>query len=104
MTLDQLLDRLSGPTTSFEAALGEVSKAPGVDLLSRLMVRLESEEFPDATERERRFATVFRRVSLRSADLAAVARAAEKLESAVLRNAVTQLLPPEYKRLAFRSA
>lgn len=104
MTLDHLLDELAGSTPSFEAALGQAPQFPPSDLLVEFLKRLDREEFPDPSERERRFASLLDKVSPAAPDLLRVAEEAAKINSSLLKNAVAQLLPPECRRLIFRPA
>jgi len=102
MNLDELLEDLSGPAESYESALAKVPQAPASELLTRLLGKLQSKQLTDS-ERERRFASVFARVSPSSADLALLAELGSGVDNVVLRNALALLLPPEYKRLVFRT-
>ncbi len=102
MTLDQLLEALLGTKGSFESALSRVREVDTKDLIIRLLQGLEKEEHLDNTERERRLGSVFGRASVNPEDLLSIGEAGAMLRNAILRNALAQLLPPEFRSLVFR--
>lgn len=102
MTTDQLLDALLGTKESFESAVARVRGAAGGELLVSILTRLDAQDGLDNSERERRLKSVFTRVSLTAPELVSLANAGAKVSNAVLRNALTQLLPPEYRGAVFQ--
>jgi len=102
MKADELLDSLLGPKDTFEFALTHVRDAATGDLLVSLLNRLDTHTGLENSERERRLNTVFARVAITAQESLSLAEAGAKVSNVVLRNALTQLLPPEYRSVVFQ--
>jgi len=102
MTIDQLLDALVGTKESFESALAQVPEMPAAELIKDLVGRLDVDVALDNAERERRLNAVYARVSLGPDGMRMVAEIGASISNVILRNALTQLLPPEYKPIVFK--
>ncbi|MGA8029629.1 MAG: phosphotransferase [Bryobacteraceae bacterium] len=103
MTAGELLVSLAGPREAFETSLARVhSVDSGRELITEFLRMLDRDELLDNSERERRLAAVFRRVSLNSADTSAVAKEGATVQRPVLRNRLAQLLPAEQRVLLYR--
>jgi hypothetical protein len=101
MTVDQLLDALLGDRSSFEQALARTVDVDAGVLLLGLLRGLEANEQLENAERERRLTSVFVRARPNGTNLASIGQEGARLTNAVLRNALTQLLPPDYRALVF---
>ena len=104
MTINQLLDALVGSKESFEAALPQVPEMAASELIKDLVSRLDVDIVLDNAERERRLNTVYSRVPLNPDGMRMVAEIGASISNAILRNALTQLLPPEYKSIVFKGS
>jgi hypothetical protein len=102
MKSNDLLAKLLGSTDSFETALAEsiISEAAGV--IVHFIAGLQANQLLDNTERERRLKIVFSRTTLDDSHLREIGEAGAALSNRVLKNALTQLLPPEFRGLIFR--
>ena len=101
MNLDGLLAELLGPTESFEAALADPSIAHAAAISVQFLVGLQANRLLDNTERERRLKIVFSKIELDPFHLVTIGEAGAELSNSVLKNALTQLLPPDFRGLIF---
>jgi hypothetical protein len=97
---DDLLNELLGSTSAFEHALTSLPVLRGT-FVARLLERLDSSELGNA-ERERRLSAVFLRANLNAVDYGEIVETGLRVENGVLRNALTGLLPAEYKPKIYR--
>ena len=102
MSLDELLAALLGTKLAFESCLALVRGSFAKELVIRLLRGLDGEQTIDNAERERRLISVYARLSPSTSELSAIAEAAADLKNVVLRNALTQVLPPEFRSAVFR--
>jgi len=102
MSPDELLAALIGTKRDFENALTLVRESEGKDLVPRFLQALEAKQTMDNAERERRLFSVFARLSPTSQELLTIAEVGARMTNAVLRNALTQLLPPALRSTLFR--
>lgn len=103
MNVNQILEALLGTKEAFESALGRIPRGDPGNMLIRFLEGLETHDSLENAERERRFSSVFGRVAPSPSDTVSLAEAGARLTNAVLRNTLTQLLPPEYRSLVFNS-
>jgi hypothetical protein len=101
MTDRDIAQLLAGSPAQFEAATKSVERNGGAHVVVALLEALDQSELPNS-ESERRLNVVLSRVPLDVEQLATVAKAGAKLHNLVLQNALTQLLPPEVRRLVHR--
>jgi hypothetical protein len=101
MTLGEIISALLGSRTDFEGALSSVHEHAGIGLLLAVIQGLDSVELDNA-ERERRLGAIYKRSSIGSADMHRLGQAGASISNSVLRNALAQLLPAEFKGLVFR--
>jgi hypothetical protein len=104
MTAPSIVADLTGTTQAFESALKNLPSAEGRQVVTDLLSALDNAESLDNSERERRLIAVFSRVTLSSVDLELIGTAGGGVRSAVLKNALAQLLPAEHRGLVFRPA
>ncbi len=104
MTAPSIVADLTGTTQAFEGALKNLPSAEGRQVVTDLLSALDKAESLDNSERERRLIAVFSRVTLSSVDLELIGTAGGGVRSAVLKNALAQLLPAEHRGLVFRPA
>jgi len=102
MNPDDLLTKLLGPRDSFEAAVADASIVDAADIIVPFLTGLQANELLENAERERRFKIVFSRTFPKSSHLKALGEAGAALSNSVLKNALTQLLPPDFRGLVFR--
>ena len=94
------VDQLVGSTPSFEEALRSLGGVRG-QFIASFLDSLDSSTLENA-ERERRLSAVFARAELGLIDYVAIVEAGLRLKNIVLRNALAQLLPAEFKSKIFR--
>ncbi|HET9285845.1 MAG TPA: phosphotransferase [Candidatus Angelobacter sp.] len=104
MTTDELIEAFLGTKEAFEAALTRVRSASTGELLVLFFQKLDSDSNLENSERERRFNSVFTRSSIALQDFPRLADVGAKASNPVLKNALIQLLPPEYRGLIYRSS
>ena len=102
MSSDELLAALLGTKLAFESCLALVRGSLAKELVIRLLRGLEADQTIDNAERERRLSSVLARLSPNTAEFSAIAEAGADLKNVVLRNALTQVLPPEFRSKVFR--
>ncbi len=103
MRSQAFLESLLGTKASFESALAHVRQNGSEGLLVPLIEGLQRQPDIDNAERERRLSAVFARLSPSEAELMEVAVIGATLDNAVLRNSLTQLLPPTLRGGMFRA-
>jgi hypothetical protein len=102
MNSDDLLAKLLGQRDSFEAAVADASIVNAVDIVVPFLIGLQASQLLENAERERRLKIVFSRTFPGNSHLIALGEAGAALSNSVLKNALTQLLPPDFRGLVFR--
>jgi hypothetical protein len=102
MNPDILLTKLLGSTESFEAALADPGIAHAAAISVPFLRGLQANGHLDNAERERRLKIFFSKISPGTFQLVTIGEAGAELSNSVLKNALTQLLPPEFRGLVFR--
>ncbi len=101
MSPDDLLRKLIDSTDSFESALADPAIGEA-DIIAPFLAGLQSNEALDNAERERRLRIVFSRTIPTTPHFIAAATTAASLLNPILKNAVIQLLPPDFRGLVFK--
>ena len=102
MNPTELLSELLGSKGSFESAVAESGPPNGPAIAVPLLIGLDSHPDLENGERERRITVFLSKVPLDNAHLAAIAEAGATLSNPVLKNALTQLLPAEFRGILFK--
>jgi hypothetical protein len=102
MSLDDLLAKLLGTKDSFEAALADARIVEAASIIVPFLTGLQANQLLENAERERRLKIVFSRTFPENSHFVALGEAGAALSNPVLRNALTHLLPPDFRGLVFR--
>lgn len=102
MTGDRVVDALLSSNADFELAVRELDPDQFVGIALAFLSALDTASLPNG-EKERRLNVVLTRREFTPEELRTVALAGATLTSAVLRNAITTIVPADYRRLIHRS-
>jgi hypothetical protein len=101
MTDAEHLAALIGETADFERVVA-LQRRGRIEFWIQFINALDTSRLPNA-EKERRLAIVLSRGSFSAEDLRSIALAGATIKSAILRNAISALVPAEYRRLVHRA-